>query len=124
MTRSIRLIIFCFLTLFICTAVFHGESCEAAGKQDEASQSTESVEKKMAGLSDEQVRQLLIDELRKTAETEEASSLEHMKGPAFFLSRMLKKMSRGQDDNKSQVATLFSFIPRMGSDLYKVFVKL
>ena len=124
MTRSTQLFVLCFLTLFICTTVFYGKSCEAAEGQNEASQSPESVEQMMAGLSDEQVRQLLIDELKNSAETEALSSPQKMKGPAFVMSRMLTRLSRGQDDNKTEIATLFSFIPSMGPDLYKVFVKL
>lgn len=124
MTRSIQLTVLFFLTLFICAAVFYGKTCTAAEGQKDPTQSTESVEQMMAGLSDEQVRQLLIDELKNAAETDELLSPREMKGPAFVLSRMLTRLSRGQDDNKSEIATLFSFIPSMGPDLYKTFVKL
>lgn len=112
--------------LFIGSTIFNSGACVAASDkdQDQASQPVESVEHMMAGLSDEQVRQLLIDELKKTAESEELFSSQQMKGPAFTLSRMLRKLSRGQDDNRNQIETLFSFIPKMGPDLYKVFIKL
>lgn len=77
----------------------------------------------MAGLSDEQVRQLLIDELKKDAEVEEFAP-QKMKGPAFLLSRLLRVMRSQHHDSESEVSALFSSLPTMGPDLYKVFVKL
>ena len=81
------------------------------------------VESMMAGLSDEQVRQLLIDELKKDAEIEELSP-QQMKGPAFFLSRLLSIISRGHDENTGEVRAMFGSFSTMGPDLYKVFIKL
>ena len=81
------------------------------------------VESMMAGLSDEQVRQLLIDELKKDAEIEELSP-QQMKGPAVFLSRLLSIMSRGHAENTGEVRAMFGSFSTMGPDLYKVFIKL
>ena len=89
----------------------------------EAPQSGATVEQMMAGLSDEQVRQLLIDELKKEALPADAAS-QQMKGPAFFLDRLLKLLSSGQEDSRNEVKALFSFLPTVGPDLYRVFVKL
>ena len=47
-----------------------------------------------------------------------------MKGPAFILSRLLRVMSSEHDDSEDEVRALFSALPTMGSDLYRVFVKL
>jgi hypothetical protein len=100
---------------------FTGLVCiaEADAMQD----SEAKVDEKMAGLSDEQVRQLLIDELRKDAAIAEVEP-DKMKGPAHFLARLLNIMTRGHDDNTEEVRTLFSAFGTMGPDLYRVFVKL
>lgn len=89
----------------------------------EPSQPNTTAEQMMAGLSDEQVRQLLIDELKKDAQVEELSS-QQMKGPAFFFARLLDRLSNVHDDNKDEVKALFASFPAMGPDLYKVFIKL
>lgn len=81
------------------------------------------IEKMMAGLSDEQARQLLLDELRKEAQAE-APAAEQIRGPASFLAKMLSTLSGGHDNTMDQIGTLFSSFPKMGPDLYKVFIKL
>ena len=90
-----------------------------AAEEESAAQ----VDKMLAGLSDEQVRQLLIAELKKDIEAEEVDP-QQMKGPAFFLARLLNLMTRGHDDNTDEVRNLFGALDTMGSDLYRVFVKL
>ena len=89
----------------------------------EAAASAGNIDKMMAGLSDEQVRQLLLDELRNDAQSETPAP-EQIKGPASFLAKMLSTLSGGHDNTMAQVGVLFSSIPNMGPDLYKVFVKL
>ena len=90
----------------------------AAEKEAEAK-----VDKMMAGLSDEQVRGLLIEELKRDIEEEEVGP-QKMKGPAFILSRLLRVMSSQHDDSEDEVRALFGSLPTMGADLYRVFVKL
>lgn len=123
MTRPIRLIVLSFALLILGTSSFNPDAACAASQVNDTPQSAESVEHMMAGLSDEQVRQLLIEELKKAADSD-AVAAEQMKGPASVLSRMLRRLSSGQDDSKNQLAALFGFIPNMGPDLYKVFIKL
>ena len=94
-----------------------------AAEQSTSGQESESVDSLMAGLSDEQVRELLIEELKKDIEEEEVGP-QKMKGPAFILSRLLRVMSSQHDDSEDEVRALFSSLPTMGSDLYRVFVKL
>lgn len=77
----------------------------------------------MAGLSDEQVRQLLIEELKKDVEVEEPAP-QQMKGPALLFSRLLRVLRSQHDDSEDEVRTLFSSLPMLGPDLYRVFVKL
>ena len=85
--------------------------------------SVSSAEELMAGLSDEQVRQLLIEELKKDMEAEEPAP-QKMKGPALLFSRLLRTLSNQHDDSENEVRALFSSLPALGPDLYRVFVKL
>ena len=94
-------------------------SAEAA----ESGTSVSSVEETMAGLSDEQVRQLLIEELKKDVQVEEPTP-HKMKGPALLFSRLLRVMRSQHDDSEDEVRVLFSYLPTLGPDLYRVFVKL
>ena len=82
-----------------------------------------SVGEMMAGLSDEQVRQLLIEELKKDAQVDEPDP-QKMKGPALLFSRLLRAMSNEHDESEDEVRALFSSLPLLGPDLYRVFVKL
>jgi hypothetical protein len=100
---------------------FAGQACMAETAAME--ESGASIDKMMAGLSDEQVRQLLIEELRKDSAITEVEP-DKMKGPAHFLARLLAIMTRGHDDNTDEVKALFAAFPTMGPDLYRVFVKL
>jgi hypothetical protein len=100
---------------------FNGQVHSAEASESEEAEAN--VDKMMAGLSDEQVRELLIEELKKKIEEEEVGP-QKMKGPAFILSRLLRVMSSQHDDSEDEVRALFSSLPTMGSDLYRVFVKL
>ena len=112
-----------FLTLLTAGLLlsFNGEVYSAEAAESEKSEAN--VDKMMAGLSDEQVRGLLIEELTKDIEEEEVGP-QKMKGPAFLLSRLLRVMRSQHDDSEDEVRALFSSLPTMGSDLYRVFVKL
>ena len=100
---------------------FAGQVCVAETAAMEESKA--SIDEMMAGLSDEQVRQLLIEELRKDAAVSEVEP-DKMKGPAHFLARLLAIMTRGHDDNTDEVRALFGASANVGPDLYRVFVKL
>jgi len=118
--RSIAKLLFPLLltvTFLLCSAGF----CLSAEASDSAADAN--VHDMMAGLTDEQVRQLLIEELKKDIE-EEGVGPQKMKGPAFILSRLLRVMNSQHDDSEDEVRALFSSLPTMGSDLYRVFVKL
>ncbi|MEJ2057036.1 MAG: hypothetical protein P8X39_04275 [Desulfofustis sp.] len=104
--------------LLVCFNLF-----PASGEAADAAPADASVEQMMAGLSDEDVRQLLIEELRKEALADTQDS-QQMKGPAFFLSRLLNLLSREHDDNKNEIEALFASLPAVGPDLHRVFVKL
>ena len=104
--------------LLVCSSLFPAVVEAAAAAPADAS-----VEQMMAGLSDEEVRQLLIEELRKEALAGTENSPQ-MKGPAFFLSRLLNLLSSEHDENKNEIEGLFASLPAMGPDLHRVFVKL
>ena len=94
-----------------------------AAEQSTSGQESESVDSLMAGLSDEQVRQLLIEELQEEAAAQEPD-LQRMKGPAYVLSRLLRGLSSEHQENEDQLTALFAGIPYVLPDLYKVFLTL
>ena len=98
-----------------------GPVCAAEAAESETSGSN--IEEMMAGLSDEQVRQLLIEELKKDVAAEEPAP-QKMKGPALLFSRLLRALSTQHDDSEDEVRALFDSMPALGPDLYRVFVKL
>lgn len=106
-----------------CLLFFSAAFCLPSKAAATSADSGVAVEEMMAGLSDEQVRQMLIAELKKDAEAEELEPPK-MKGPAFLLSRLLRVLRSQHDDSESEVRALFGSLPTMGPDLYKVFVKL
>lgn len=100
---------------------FTGPVCSA--EEATSGEAEAQVDKMMAGLSDEQVRELLIEELKKDIEGEEVGP-QKMKGPALILSRLLRVMRSQHDNSEDEVSALFSSLPTLGPDLYKVFIKL
>ena len=82
------------------------------------------VESLMAGLSDEQVRQMLIAELQKDPQAEQYTAQQKMIGPAGIFHRLLKKLSSEHDDNEEQFRNLWSGVPKVVPDLHKVFLAL
>ena len=82
------------------------------------------AESLMAGLSDEQVRQMLIAELQSDAMEDQYSQQEQMVGPAGMFHRLLNKFSGEHDDNEQQFRKLWTGIPKVIPDLHKVFLTL
>jgi len=123
---------------FVCLAVLlmililPNEASQAeAQNYDSASSQAQStstagtgVEKLLAGLSDEQVRQLLIDELKEDATSQIDPDPRRMKGPGAFLSRILSILSSEHDANEDQFGDLWAGVPRVLPDIYKVFIAL
>ena len=77
----------------------------------------------MAGLSDEQVRQLLIQELQKDAQSLQPEGTK-IKGPGSLFHHLLKTLSQKHGKEKSQFRTLWSGAPGILPDLEHVFIKL
>jgi hypothetical protein len=79
----------------------------------------------LAGLSDEQVRQMLLSELRRDAmEDQYARQQQQMVGPAGLFHRLLQKISSEHNDNEKQFTRLWRGIPQLIPDLRKVFLNL
>lgn len=99
-----------------------GAAAELQGKAD----STSSIHATLSGLSDEQVRQLLINELVKNAAVENGSFPKEpaMKGPAAPLARILESLSKDSLQSEHQVRKLLAQAPNLPADLYKVFISL
>ncbi len=86
---------------------------------------SDSVKSLLGGLSDEQVRQMLITELQKDAmEDQYTSQQQHMAGPAGLFNYLLQKISGEHDDKEKQIRELWSTIPQVIPDLHKVFLNL
>lgn len=123
MSRTDRRSLPVFVALLVATLWTCSMPTPTWGVAADSAPANASVEQTMAGLSDEAVRQLLIEELRKEALADPPDN-QKMKGPAFFLSRLLNLLSTEHDDNKNEVKALIVSLPEMGPDLYRVFVKL
>jgi hypothetical protein len=108
--------------LWLGTLIFWSAPLTAAESGD-SSTDTNQVESVMAGLTDEQVRQLLIEELQEDAAAEAPVPM-RMKGPAYVLSSMLSGLSSEHNENEDQLEALFAGIPHVLPDLNKVFLRL
>lgn len=97
----------------------------AAELQDNAAAKS-SVHATLSAMSDEQVRQLLIDELQKDAIVEsESFSLEpDFTGPSAPLARILKILNDESAQSDHRLRNLLQGTPKLLPDLYKVFVSL
>ncbi len=79
----------------------------------------------LAELSDEQVRHILLEELRKNAEkTEDDPTSSATKGPVAFLSNILQSLSNETEDSENELAKLWAATPNVIPDLIKVFIAL
>ncbi len=123
MSRTDRRSLPLFTVLLLTALLACSSLAPAIGEAADAAPTDASVEQMMAGLSDEEVRQLLIEELRKEALAAPQDS-QQMKGPAYFLSRLLNLLSSEHDENKNEIETLFASLPAVVPDLHRVFVKL
>ncbi len=115
----------CMLVIVISFGMTFVGNATALGVKDQAD-SPNSVHALLSGLSDEQIRQLLIDELQKDTSAESQSfSLEpELKGPGAPLARILKALNRGSVQSEHQLHKLWIEIPNLLPELYKVFISL
>lgn len=116
---------FLYLSFLLTVLVLQPTIGAAENKPEASPAQSGQAESLMAGLSDEQVRQMLIAELQSDAMEEQYSSQQgRMAGPAGMFHRLLSTFSGEQDDNEEQFKKLWSGIPNVIPDLHKVFLTL
>jgi len=89
-----------------------------------AGETTAAVEKILAGLTDAQVRRMLIAELQKDAAAAPAPGPEAVTGPGAFLSFLLRALHSEHEASKSQFAYLWSKISQVPLALHRALVSL
>lgn len=117
-------IFFSFLLSVLLYHPFPGSAEGTKGASQPPIEQSGQVETIMAGLSDEQVRQMLLSELQKDPQEEQYSKQQKMMGPADLFHRLLNKLSGEHSDNEMQFRALLAGIPNILPDLYKVFLTL
>ncbi len=100
-----------------------GNTAPKTASQQVTTTDTGTVTDMMAGLSDEQVRKLLIQELQKDAQSLQPEGT-NIKGPGSLFHHLLKTLSQKHDQEESQFRTLWSGAPKILPDLEHVFIKL
>ena len=115
-----------FLYLFILLAVMICPPAPGAAETKPllSPDQSDSVKSLLAGLSDEQVRQMLITELQKDVMEDQYTRQQQMVGPAGLFNHLLQKISGEHDDNEKQIRKLWSTVPEVIPDLHKVFLNL
>lgn len=90
--------------------------------------STANVEQMMAGLSDEQVRQILIGELTRDVSTQNSSTAtgddEKTPGPARFFNNLLSSLEYASQGSKDRYSRLFNAIPEVIPGTLNAFLQL
>ncbi len=113
--RSVWLLPILLLSFFVATGAL-------AANTD----STESVHTMLSGLSDEDVRQLLIKELQKDAASGEnvLTSESDIAGPAEALAEILTRFEDRSTQSEKELRSLWTGIPNLLPDLQKTFLTL
>lgn len=130
---SLRPVIFTILFVFtLCSlpaAVAPLVAAAGTGPQESTATSSSQTDSAhinalIAGLSDEQVRKLLIAELQKKSATDSATQADKQLGPEFIFGDILNALSDKSDSSEQKVKQLLASIPDFFPDLYKVFLTL
>jgi len=115
----------CLLLLFFLFVSGNLLAKEAAAESQDNTDSSSSVHATLSAMSDEQVRQLLIEELQKDAAVENQSfSVDLDQGTGAPLVWMLDTLVSEADQSENQLQKLWTGIPNLLPDLYKVFISL
>ena len=112
-----------FLILLAVTGAFPFTGSAETLSENSASTSG-TVDSIVAGLSDEQVRDMLISELRAQSMEQEYDQQQQMVGPASIFNRLLRKFTGEHDENEEEFRKLWDGIPNIVPDLRKVFLTL
>ncbi|WP_163340296.1 mechanosensitive ion channel domain-containing protein [Desulfopila sp. IMCC35008] len=105
--------------LFLCLTPFIGTAEQPALSPKVKAD----VNSMMAGLSDEQVRSLLIEELQKDALNNTNTTVKSA-GPDGVLQEMLDGLEHVSTSSDDQTQALFEKIPNVLPDIYTIFVRL
>ena len=97
-------------------------SAFCADKGQTSSIAEDEAKNLLSGLTDEQVRTMLIAELSRAAHDQPPEN--EMKGPARVLNDLLNKLTGEHSDSRGQVETLLAGIPDVIPNLGKVFLQL
>lgn len=122
--------LFLVASFILFSLVFGGHTVPAANIAPQVSQSAPAepspsqVDALLAGLSDEQVRQMLINELKKESLQEGTLEANHVPGPGAILGKLLRHLNQESDEQESQLKLFLGGIPHVLPDLYKVFITL
>ncbi len=127
MYKSLTTFIISTILLVLTSPAFTFAKDENNQHQDpQLSISPPQVESTLAELSDEQVRKLLIAELKNKTTHQQADSMsaEGSQGPGAFLGNLLHSLSNETEVSRGRLADLRAAIPNMLPDLYKTFIAL
>ncbi len=102
--------------------VAHQATTETPEESPAVSETTSLI----ATLSDEQVRKLLIEELKKNSASSQSKSVlsNEIPGPGAFFGELLQSLTQKSDSSEIKVRQLLASIPDVVPDLKKVFLSL
>lgn len=116
------------LLLFSLFFLFPGPAIASSSSAEEPPQleisSETDIHNLLSSLSDEQVRRLLIEELKKDTTTPSEALPKPGGGPGEFLNEMLSSLEGASTNTEGRAKTLFQQLPTVFPDLYKVFITL
>ena len=122
--RTFIVILATVCALVLCQSVVYSGARENRKDTDVTSSSGTRIDALLAGLSDEEVRQMLLAELKKTANSEEQKTDQEIGGPGEIFGNMLGALSSQTDRSERRLQRLWAGIPNVFPDLYKVFLAL
>jgi small-conductance mechanosensitive channel len=127
---SIGVLLAALVVFFVCGSGFAQYSHAAGiGQQVGTNQDSEAVttggevDVQLSGLSNEQLRQLLIEELKKDPAVSPPKTVS-VSGPGSVLGTLLTRLSGGQDRYETQLRYLLAGIRQVPSDLGRVFTSI
>ena len=110
------------ILLFVFIASPASAATPQPGESAEQDVSGADINATIAGLSDEQVRSLLIKELQQEKDT--APKKQGAQGPGSLFDRMLSSLAGVSSDSGSQARLLFDKLPAVPGDLYQILVSI
>ena len=122
--RSFIAILVMLCTMMFCQSVVFSVAQEQRKNVDPGKSSEAGVDALLAGLSDVQVRQMLLAELKKEAGNADSPESQNLGSPGEIFGDMLGALSSQTDYSERRLQQLWKKIPNIFPDLYKVFLAL